>query len=94
MTTLIYKYKLEVCPKQTIKMPAEAKLLTVQTQNDILCIWAIVDPEKPLEDYTFHVIGTGHVSQENLDDTGNFAYISTAQMASGALVWHIFLERR
>jgi len=69
---------------QTIKMPNNAIILSCQEQHmGFLSIWAVVNPDAPLEDRTFEIIGTGNevsVVPRN--------YIST--VVCGQLVWHVF----
>ena len=40
----IYKYAIEITDDRDIVMPVGAKILTVQNQNGVPCIWAMVDP--------------------------------------------------
>ena len=82
----IWKYELKLQPEQRIEMPFEAKILTVQVQYDIPCLWALVDPDlyKVLRDIC--IIGTGH----QFDDRGTGEYIGTFQRADGSLIWHVF----
>lgn len=47
----IYKYRIEVTDDQNIEMPVGAKILTVQTQNGVPCIWAMVDPNAEKKEY-------------------------------------------
>lgn len=42
----VYKYELEITDEQTIRLPLNAELLTVQMQGDKCCLWALVDPRK------------------------------------------------
>lgn len=80
----IYKYKLQ--PGRTVlDMPDGAKVLTVQTQGDDVCLWALVEPNKPTTRRFFDVYGTGHQMPA---DPG--AYVATFQMGGSALVWHVF----
>ncbi len=58
--------------------------ISVGVQEDMLVLWAIVDPLALLEDHTILVRGTGHPLHE--DDS---LFIGTAQMPNG-LVWHVF----
>ena len=87
----IWKYEVPVTDGSDIDMPAGAKVLTVQVQHQRLCLWVIVNPASPVETRRFKVIGTGHEHDECLTA---LTYIGTAQMAGGALVWHVFEERR
>jgi hypothetical protein len=79
----IWKFEL---PKQgKILMPKGAEILTVQTQNEIPCIWAVVNPDADKEERTFVIYGTGFEFQ--LID---YKYIGTFQMHSHGLVFHVF----
>lgn len=80
----IWKYQLKLQPEQRIEMPVEAKILTVQVQYDIPCLWALVDPDlhKVLRDIC--IVGTGR----QFDGLGE--YIGTFQRADGSLIWHVF----
>lgn len=83
----IWKYVLQMEDEQTIKMPKGAKVLSVQMQNDEICVWALVDPAAELENKAFWIIGTGNPFYLDM----NFAkYIGTVQQLGGRLVWHIF----
>ena len=98
MAETIWKYELEVTDDQVIKVPKDAKfLMTAQAQPNrhlrlkaALCVWAIVDPDKPRVDVKFKVLGTG-----NPCDIGpNFGYLGTAQFFEGSLVFHVFMETK
>ena len=79
----IHKFKLD--PEGVVSMPADAEILAVQTQRDYPYIWAIVDPEKPVDERRVKVYGTGH---QLPDKPGK--YLGTFQLANGALVYHAF----
>lgn len=81
----IWKYQLDVCDNQFLEMPKNAEMLTVQQQQGIEHLWAIVDPELPKETRHIRMYGTGHnISDDNLN------YISTIQLLDGNLVFHVF----
>ena len=84
---VIYKYTVEAIREFEVIMPDEAKILTVQVQNDLPQIWALVDPENKPFSYQFRVVGTGH----ELPDDFIGRYIGTFQLALGSLVFHLFL---
>ncbi len=84
----IWKFPVGVANEQTVAMPEGAKALSVQVQKDFLCIWAIVDSEAPVRDVTVYVCGTGHP----LDMGEDTVYVGTVQVASGGLVWHVFMK--
>ena len=61
----------------TIAMPVDAQILTVQMQNNVACIWALVDPDAPLIERRFRWAGTGHEIKEDIKDLW---YIGTFQL--------------
>jgi hypothetical protein len=71
---------------QVIEMPAGAKLLSVQAQNNQTCLWAEVDTTMPMRSRSFIQVGTGRPlpGQLTLD------YIGTVQLDGGELVLHVY----
>lgn len=45
----IFKYQLEITDRQTILLPHDAEILSVQVQNQKPCLWAKVDEKMPPE---------------------------------------------
>lgn len=84
-TKKIYKYQLKIVDEQTVDMPANAKILTVQSQNGNPMLWALVNSATPPEEQTIRIIGTGHP----IEDFYSLEYISTFQTPHG-LVFHVF----
>ena len=85
MIAVVYKFPIGVTDKQLISMPKGAKILTVQFQNGILCLWALCDKAAPKAHREIFIHGTGHeVFYYELP------YIGTVQQAGGALIWHVF----
>lgn len=87
MEKRIWKY--EINPNKVIvEMPKGAEILTIQTQNETPCIWALVNPENEKELRHFEVFGTG---QNVYCDMGvERKYINTFQLDNGSLVFHLF----
>ncbi len=83
----IYKYPIKLVDEQAVKMPRGASILHVALQRDILCLWALVQPDQPPEERTIIIVGTGH----DADDLGR--HIGTMQVANGDFVWHVFEKR-
>ena len=81
----IYKYTLELIDEQAVKMPEGAVILCAQIQNGVLCLWARVWSESPLESRIFFIIGTGGPFPASNRPP---KYIGTVQ--AGVFVWHIF----
>lgn len=80
-------WKFEFHPHKSISMPKGAEILSVQEQHGKTCIWAMVNPNAPLEIRKIVIYGTGHVLP---NDPGQF--IGTFQLQSGAYVFHMFEE--
>ena len=69
----------------TIELPEGAQFLSTNTLYGYVCLWFLLDPEKPKVDRTFRVIGTGWEIEET-----NLKYLGTVLEDEGAFVWHIF----
>ena len=85
MKKTIWKFELSLTDVQTIKMPRDARILSVQTQFGTPFIWAIVDSEEVKEDRTFIIYGTGHPCSCKKED-----FIGTFQIDNGTFVFHLF----
>ncbi len=86
----IFKYPLQTMDDQLIKMPAGAVVLTIQVQQDVPCIWAEVDPVAPIIKRRFLTVGTGHP----MPDVDSAHYVGTYQIQGGALVFHVYTDRK
>jgi len=75
--------------EQIVLMPIGAKILCLQIQNDIPCVWAVVDTSVGHEGRVFSTYGTGH-------ETPKYPgiYIGTYQLHNGALVFHVFEKEK
>jgi hypothetical protein len=80
----IWKYPLQI-GRNTIQMPAGARVLTVQSQAGTPCLWALVFPHQEQEARVFDLYGTGHPMPANCGE-----YVGTVQDYGGQLIWHIF----
>jgi hypothetical protein len=60
------------------------RILKVDAQRDIVCIWALVDPEAPVTLRQFYLAATG------LTVPKGATYIGTAQLYRGSVVVHVF----
>lgn len=83
---IIYKYEI-LKPKNTlsIKMPSGAKILSVQTQDNIPCISALVETDKPPALRFFKLCATG----VPVNFAGDLPYIGTFNI-DGAMFFHLF----
>jgi hypothetical protein len=81
----IWKWTLDLVDVQTIEVPAGAKLLSVQVQQDKIQLWALCDENAPKEPRRIALYGTGNPMPDNPSE-----YIATFQMYNGHLVLHAF----
>lgn len=82
----IWKFSFETRDGVMIDMPEGAEILSLQLQNGMPTIWALVHPERRLAARWFRIYGTGHPIDMEME--GEF--IGTYQLAGGALVFHVF----
>ena len=80
----IWKYLLD-SDNVVLSMPSGADILSVQTQNDGICLWARVSPDAPATTRRFRIAPTGRWI-----DFEMISFLGTVQQFNGSLVWHIF----
>jgi len=84
----VYKYVLEIASDRfDVFLPEGAQILTVQTQFDIPCLWALVNPDNKPIVRRFRLVGTGHSIEE---DESELFYHGTSQLMGGKRVVHLF----
>ena len=76
----IYKYRLT----DNVLMTKDATILSVGEQNNVIYLWALINPGSPMTSREFEVVPTGQVR-----DFTNLTFIGTCHMQSG-LVFHVF----
>lgn len=81
----IWKYTLPRSGLSDLRMPADAKVLSVGMQNDVITIWVLVDPFNERIDRHIVVKGTGHPIDETVENSN---FIGT--IFDGPFVWHVF----
>ena len=85
----IFKYSMEIMDRQEVELPAGAKILSVQAQNGLPQIWAMVDDSQAKTDMVhIRIIGTGY----EIPDADSLEYIGTVQLINGECVFHVFKE--
>lgn len=81
----VYKYPIQRGDSQWVAMPHGAKPLHVGLDpNGILCLWALVEESKPMQDRRVYVVGTGHPINFNAHYVGS--------VNDGPYVWHVFVD--
>lgn len=83
----IYKYPLEIKDEQIIDLPPNHTILSVQMQNDVLCLWALVEPSNYMTtEVKIRIYGTGHP----VDEEGEFLGTFQDERMNGYFVGHVF----
>ena len=83
----IYKYELKIPGVNTVPLPIESEILSVQMQQEKLCMWVMLEPDAPKQIELFVVYGTGW---DISDSPGK--HLGTVQ--DRGLVWHVFQANR
>lgn len=84
----IFKYRLHLLPRQKIKIPRDALYLHIDTVEDDIYVWALVDTKASIEDVVIRMFATG----EEIPDLDHLAFIGTVLHFDGKYVWHFFKE--
>lgn len=83
----IWKFLLNSDSTTILLMPKDAKILSIQIQNDRPVMWVMVDTDSEFEKRRFEPIMTGQEFEINRSDQ---RYIGTYQMLRGMYVVHVF----
>jgi hypothetical protein len=85
---IIHKYLLHLESWQTLSLPKNYQILSVQFQAGTICLWALIDNEEQnLEQVTIMIIGTGKSGIQG-QYKENYKYLATLQ--HNGYVWHVF----
>jgi hypothetical protein len=74
-----------------VKMPTGAKIISIQPQYGIPCIWAEVDTEIELTERSVYIIGTGHPMPPILDVCDFVGTYQITVTMDGSLVFHVYI---
>lgn len=85
---VVHKYRVGLTDLFAVEMPRGAQILDVQVQHGTPQMWALVDPEAPVERRQFRLAGTGHRVEMYGDQQPK--HVGTFQLDGGALVFHLF----
>ena len=78
----IYKYTLDL--QETTRLAScIVRPLSIQVQNDKICLWAEIDPDVKSQPIVLTIVGTGRTMSQSIG-----TYISTIQKDS--YVWHFY----
>lgn len=81
----IWKFSLDCVHKQSVRMPVDAQILTIQMQGHAMTLWALCTPDLPTGERELRMYGTGM----DIPEPRMGRYIATVQDTAG-LVWHFF----
>ena len=81
----IWKFPFEIRDTITCQMPIGARVLCVDVQRGIPCLWVLVSPGEIDMIYSFELRGTGQPFKGN-----EGRYVSSFMMRDGVLVFHLF----
>lgn len=82
---IIWKYELKITDNQPILMHEGSEILSVGDQNGKLCLWVMIDKEKPICEKYFCLVGTG---QSFSVECPPKRFVGTVIMSR--FVWHVF----
>lgn len=86
-TNIIFKFQLRITNYQFMYMPKDSVILHVDNQNDgqdnLLCLWVMLEKGKPDEKRHFEIIGTGQDFESKKRH-----HIGTVMILP--CVWHVF----
>lgn len=86
---VIWKYGIPCDDRFMLSLPLGARVLCVQSQSGVPCLWAVVDPERPTQMRHFSLVATG----EPRPGSELNRYIGTFQLPDDTLVYHLFEDR-
>lgn len=81
----IWKYEL-LGRYPIISIPEKSQILSLQDQNNVLCLWAYVDTDRQDVERWFRIFSTG----EELPIDKSLKYIGTVQSYDKSFVQHVF----
>ena len=86
-TRRVLRIELETVEEQTIEIPAESDLLSIQEQRDKLVLWILAWDDAEVEERIFYVVRTDEPVPEP-EGWATLAYCATVQGKRGE--WHVF----
>jgi hypothetical protein len=83
----IYKYALQPVELQTLSLPMNAEILSVQNKDGHLFLWALSDVAETVEeDREIWFVGTG----QKFSEREKYKFLETVMV--GGYVWHVFVR--
>ena len=82
----IWKFYLGMGPETTVTLPKGAQVLSVGTQDDLIHMWAMVDPDAARVEKNFYIVSTG----EPCEYVRGMKFCGMAMMHGSSLIFHVF----
>ena len=82
----VWKFPLALRYQQAVSMPRGARILTVQMQEEALCLWALCNIQSEPRSRVIAILATG----ESAPGMCDLKYISSFQQRGGEYVFHAF----
>lgn len=89
---VIWKYDIPSGDTFTLALPSDREFLSIQVQHGFPVMWVAVDPDSPMFERLFHMVGTGHGVPEATQANHELVFRATFQIAGGEFVFHVFEE--
>lgn len=87
----VHKFTLDCILVQYVEMPAGARVIAADNQDEELCVWAIVDTDRKPEKRVFYCMETGADASVAALQTSMF--VGTVLFDEGAYVVHVFVRQ-
>lgn len=84
----VFEYSISLAASQTIRVPADISILSLQMTRDTIQMWALVDATSIIRPLEILIFGTGFTIVNSEDLT----YLGTVQPPIGMMVWHAFAK--
>ena len=88
----VWKFPLKAEERQLLEVPLHSKILSVNTVNEEMVVYALVNTEQTEKEFKeVRVYGTGHNIPGGID---NYTFLGTTEIISnfGTLVFHVFYQ--
>lgn len=86
MAQIIYKFKLKNLYQQWVELPKDAKILSAWNQNERICLWVKLNPDKEKISRLIEIYSTGELFEES----DKLSFIGTVHLGNGSDVYHVF----
>jgi hypothetical protein len=87
----VWKFPFALGGRVALYMPTGAKVLHVEAQGGMPCVWALVDEKAPVQRRDFVMVGTGHdLPPIALRHVGSFQVDANGSWSTPTFVWHLF----